>query len=183
MSLLTFLDLLYNRINITPVNNLKIKSLPQYQIFIVQGLLGSFLLTYNTVLKLKYALEQNHINKICFFKTTFELNLYRLNFFYSKILILKGIGFRIELKKTKTNQYLKIKLGYSLPIIIKIPNLILIKIPKNTRLILKSNNLLLLNKFFRFIKRLRLPDRYKGKGLFFRREKFIKKPVIKQTTK
>ena len=181
MSLLSFLNLFYNYLNILPSNNIQIKSNPELDIFIM----SSFIITYISVLKFTNAIKTRNKQDITIFKTSFLKKLYSIHSFFFKVLILKGVGFRFEIKnsKIKKTKYLKLKIGYYAPIIIKIPSYIVLKSPKNTRLILKSLNLIELYKFFIFLKSLRYPDSYKGKGFFSRREKFIKKPVIKQNTK
>lgn len=73
-----------------------------------------------------------------------------------------GVGFRVE---SIENDFLKLKLGFSHYIYIKIPKYIKIKAPKKNLLILKSSNDHLLKEFGLRICSFRLPDVYKGKGI------------------
>ena len=81
-------------------------------------------------------------------------------------LILVGVGYRGIIQKNT----LILNLGYSHPIKIEIPSEISIEIQKNTTLILKSCDKQQLGLFASKIRKWRLPEPYKGKGILFQGE-------------
>lgn len=81
-------------------------------------------------------------------------------------LILEGVGYKVWKKKKK----LKFKLGYSVPIFIKIPNGIQISIYKFRKIKLTSISLHYLRVFKQILRNLRFPDIYKKKGVRFYKE-------------
>jgi ribosomal protein L6P/L9E len=107
--------------------------------------------------------------------------LYTLNFTFKKVILSKGVGYKFFLKKTKYQTFfLKIKAGYNKPLLIKFLNtLFKLKIPKPTRVCLRSNNLQLLMLLTRYIKQYRIPNVYTGKGFRSRYDKRIRKEVHK----
>lgn len=103
-------------------------------------------------------------------KETFNSIRYRLNnlftnsnnkTFYKRELILKGLGFKAVVEKP---QILTLKVGYSHLLEIEVPKDIFIKIRGNT-LNFASTNKQILGNFVNYIKSLKSPDSYKGKGL------------------
>lgn len=93
------------------------------------------------------------------------------NLYYKKI-ILTGVGYRFNLIKNTIN-ILKLNLGYSHPIYIKIPDEISIFYINPTIIYLSSFDYLKLNNISNYIKKFRVPEPYKGKGIKFEYD-FIK---------
>jgi large subunit ribosomal protein L6 len=88
-------------------------------------------------------------------------------------LVFVGVGFRVEFCD---KHLLKLKLGFSHFIFIKIPSNIEVNSPTKTSLILKSLNHQKLNEFICRIRTFKLPDVYKGKGILFKNQiLFLKK--------
>ena len=81
------------------------------------------------------------------------------------------MGFKILFEK----EQLILKLGFSHDIFIKKPDNIEIRVPKPTVLILISNDLPVLTQFAHQIKKLKLPEPYKGKGILLKNEHIILK--------
>lgn len=112
---------------------------------------------------------------------TFFQNLTRLTnqdtFLYKKKLLLKGLGFRLNLEGNKT---LNFKLGFSHLINLHVPDYITsVRIKKNTLLLESSNNALLGN-FVKEIERLKPRDSYKEKGFCVPNVKKKLKPIKKK---
>jgi large subunit ribosomal protein L6 len=78
-----------------------------------------------------------------------------------------GVGFRVESIKSG---FLKLKLGYSHFVYIKIPVFVDVFTVKKTLLILKCTNEHLLKEFCARIRLSRLPDVYKGKGILYKNQ-------------
>jgi large subunit ribosomal protein L6 len=83
-----------------------------------------------------------------------------------------GVGFRVE---SVENKVLKLKLGFSHFVFIKIPTYIELATPKKTLIVLKSTDDQLLNEFALKIRSFKLPDVYKGKGISFKNEILVLK--------
>lgn len=90
-----------------------------------------------------------------------------VSFGFIKQLVFVGVGYRVE---SITQETLKLKLGYSHLVTIKIPGSITVYSPKRTVLILKSFDLQFLNEFVSYIRSKKLPDVYKGKGILVKNE-------------
>lgn len=83
-----------------------------------------------------------------------------------------GVGFRVE---EILNNTIKLKLGFSHNILIKVPKKIKVFSPHRTRLVLKSTVLEKLKNFSLFIRSYKFPDIYKGKGILYKYEKILLK--------
>jgi len=83
-----------------------------------------------------------------------------------------GVGFRVD---SIESGFLKLKLGYSHFVYIRLPSFIDVFTAKKTLLILKCNNESLLKDFCSRIRLARLPDVYKGKGILYKDQKIILK--------
>lgn len=104
--------------------------------------------------------QKEEFNSICYrLKNLFVDSNNKI--FYKKELILKGLGFKATLEKL---QILTLKVGYSHLLEIKIPEDISIKIKGNT-INFTSTDKQILGNFVNYIKDLKSPDSYKGKGL------------------
>lgn len=90
---------------------------------------------------------------------------------FTKTLVLKGVGYRAVIQ----NGNIILNLGYSHPVIIKIPKNISIEIVKNTTIHLKSCDKELLGLFASKIRAWRKPEPYNGKGILFKDEFILRK--------
>ena len=99
------------------------------------------------------------------------------NKIHKKNLKLQGVGFKFKIFKNS----LFLVIGYSHILKINFCNNIKIKLLKNKHLELYSIDLFLLNRYIYLIKKLKLLDVYKGKGILLGKEKIIKKEGKKST--
>jgi hypothetical protein len=98
-------------------------------------------------------------------------------FVLKRFLVFKGIGIRGFLNKQKRE--ISLKLGYSHLSTVSFSKLLNIYKKKNIFL-LKSVDPVLLGCFLKKIKFLKLPDSYKGRGIWYKGEKKILKAVKKK---
>lgn len=91
---------------------------------------------------------------------------------YSVKLRLFGIGYKIEIKQNKKYMLLQFRLGYSHPIDVKLPIGMSFKRynEKSSIYIFSFEHVQYLKNFTSLIKKLRMPDPYKGKGLRYENE-------------
>ena len=90
----------------------------------------------------------------------------------TKKLKLIGVGYRAFIKKNETGScFLKLKLGYSHDIFIKIVNTVTIICPKPDIILLSSKSSRDLNQLISLIRSYKIPDSYKGKGILYEYEK------------
>jgi len=98
---------------------------------------------------------------------------------FKNFLRVRGVGYRFQLISKK----LVINVGYSHSLQIKLPlkhKLILNK--KSTFLRVKSSNLAKLSNFLSFVRNLRQPDVYKGKGIRYKKDPIRLKEGKKKKT-
>ena len=88
---------------------------------------------------------------------------------YIKILDIKGVGYRAQLKDPKT---LILNIGYSNPVEMAIPEGITVEIPKNknTEVQIKGANKQVVGEFAANVRKVRPPEPYLGKGIRYRDE-------------
>jgi len=92
--------------------------------------------------------------------------------FISKI-VLFGVGFKSWICKVKDgSRYIVLKVGLSRDICIKVPFVIKVIVLKPTLILFKSLDKNILKQYVSFIRSLKMPDAYKGKGLRYVGEKF-----------
>ena len=95
-----------------------------------------------------------------------------------KKLVLKGLGLKAKIYTQSNSKILELKLGFSHLINIVIPNGIQVKVNK-TLIFISAKNKVLLGNFLYSIHRLKAPNAYKGKGVWYKNEikvlKIIKK--------
>lgn len=97
---------------------------------------------------------------------------------YRKKLTLKGLGYKVGL--IKNNTILELKIGFSHPILISIPvKDIIVRINKQT-ITIEGQNSALVGNFANKIRQLKLPDSYKGKGIWYKNEIRILKELKKK---
>ncbi|MGD9761295.1 MAG: 50S ribosomal protein L6 [Candidatus Izemoplasmatales bacterium] len=86
---------------------------------------------------------------------------------YTKVLEIKGVGYRAQLKDAKT---LVLNVGYSNPVEMTIPEGLTIEIPKNTEVHVKGSDKQMVGEFAAIIRKVRQPEPYLGKGIRYRDE-------------
>ncbi|MBI9008946.1 MAG: 50S ribosomal protein L6 [Tenericutes bacterium] len=93
---------------------------------------------------------------------------------YSKILDIKGVGYRALLKDEKT---LVLNVGYSNPVEMVIPEGLTVEIPvnKNTEVQIMGANKQIVGEFAANVRKVRPPEPYLGKGIRYRDEKVRRK--------
>ncbi|WP_259285956.1 50S ribosomal protein L6 [Candidatus Nasuia deltocephalinicola] len=114
------------------------------------------------------------LKKLTGFVYSYIFNIIKgLTFNYEKILIFRGLGYKVFLRSS----YLHFYLSYSHPCIYKIPSDIFIKIlnNNNNEISIKSYNKQRLGEVCLIFKRLKKMDVYKGKGVFYKNEKIVLK--------
>lgn len=87
-----------------------------------------------------------------------------------KKLNIVGIGFRALILNISNSLILHLKIGYSHQIYIKIPKNILVICPKPTQIFLLGNDKKKINQLAVLIKSYKIPEPYKGKGIFYDNE-------------
>ena len=85
---------------------------------------------------------------------------------------LRGVGYRAQIK----NNQLELALGYSHPNIINISPDLNVVVQSNTEIIIEGINKSSVGLLAAKIRRLRPPEPYKGKGVFYKGEKIVLKP-------
>jgi large subunit ribosomal protein L6 len=91
---------------------------------------------------------------------------------YTKILDIKGVGYRAMLKDAQT---LVLNVGYSNPVEMTIPEGLTIEIPKNTEVHIKGANKQAVGEFAANVRKVRPPEPYLGKGIRYRDEQVRRK--------
>lgn len=94
---------------------------------------------------------------------------------FQKKLILKGVGYRAQLK----GKDLHLTLGFSHPVVHKLPEEVTAECPSQTEIVLSSANKQILGQVAADIRSYRPPEPYKGKGIRYADEHV----VIKETKK
>jgi len=94
---------------------------------------------------------------------------------FTKRLVLKGLGFKVNFI---TKFSIQLKLGFSHLINIQIPNGITLLSSKNFITVLGLNKSIVGN-IANIIKKKRMPDVYKGKGIYYKNEKVLLKSIKK----
>jgi large subunit ribosomal protein L6 len=94
---------------------------------------------------------------------------------FTKKLLLKGLGLKVN---QLTVENLQLKLGFSHLIDVKIPAGLSISFIKNI-ITVQGPDFSDVGNFANFLKKKKLPDSYKGKGLWYKNEKLVLKLVKK----
>lgn len=97
------------------------------------------------------------------FCTSLEDSIKNIKFTYKKKLLLKGLGYRMNL--VKNTDKIRFKIGFSHFVYLKIPKTVIVR-AKKTYITIKTANKVLLGNFVNRIKCLKTPDSYKGKGFW-----------------
>jgi large subunit ribosomal protein L6 len=90
---------------------------------------------------------------------------------YNRVLEIKGIGYKAEIK----GKILSLSLGFSLPILFVPPDGIKIELEGPTKIVVWGINKELVGLVASHIRSFRPPDTYKGKGIRYQEEKVRKK--------
>lgn len=90
---------------------------------------------------------------------------------YAKTLKLVGVGYRAQAK----GQTLVLTVGFSQPVNVDVPEDIDMKVPNNTTIELSSINKEDLGNFAAYVRGIRPPEPYKGKGIRYENEHIIRK--------
>ncbi|KTW29830.1 ribosomal protein L6 [Pneumocystis carinii B80] len=85
---------------------------------------------------------------------------------------LVGIGYKAFIEN---DSFLSLKVGYSHPILLKIPDGVFVTCPSPTQIILKGCDKVIVTQFAANIRKWRKPEPYKGKGIYVDDEKIILK--------
>ena len=93
---------------------------------------------------------------------------------HSTILRLNGVGYRALIEKTATTVkpeydgqlFVSLKVGYSHPIELGVPQGVKASTPQPTRILLEGRDKEVINQFAAEIRAWRKPEPYKGKGIF-----------------
>jgi large subunit ribosomal protein L6 len=93
---------------------------------------------------------------------------------HTAILRLVGVGYRATVEKTATTvspefegqQFVSLKVGYSHPIELPVPKGVKATVPQPTRILLEGVEREVLMQFAAKIRKWRVPEPYKGKGIF-----------------
>jgi len=88
---------------------------------------------------------------------------------FSKELEIRGVGYRAALN----GRVLSLSLGKSHPEDIPIPEGLTVEVPKNTQIIIKGCDKQLVGEFSAYIRNLRAPEPYLGKGIRYKDEHVI----------
>lgn len=111
------------------------------------------------------------------FKITFSKWLKKFNTLYVRKVLLKGLGLKVNF--SLDSKCLELKLGFSHLIKIVIPtDKIKIKLIKNT-ISVSGFNLVTVGNFLYRIRSLKMPNIYKGKGIWYKSETRVLKAIKK----
>lgn len=90
-----------------------------------------------------------------------------------------GIGFRVSCLELKSVKLLKLELGYSHSVYYRIPNDILVFVSSPTKFILSGVSSDRVAAVASQIRKLKLPEFYKGKGILYENEEVVLKEIRK----
>ena len=102
--------------------------------------------------------------------------IYGVSVGFEKKLEINGVGYRANLKDGN----LELSLGFSHPVVYKLPEEISLELLSQTELILKSIDKQKLGQVAAEIRSLRPPEPYKGKGVRYKGEQISLKETKKQ---
>ncbi len=90
---------------------------------------------------------------------------------FKKSLELKGVGYKAKLEGNKLN----LSLGFSHPVLIDIPTDIKVELPSPTEIIISGVDKIKVGQFAVDIRKYRMPEPYKGKGVLYKGEQIVRK--------
>lgn len=154
---------------------LKIPSTVKFQLkqnllFLI-GPIGSVCLNISFFTKRTLSLATKRIKISSFFRL-FQKAIVGVFLGFVVRLAFVGVGFRVE---SIENSFVKLKLGFSHFVFVKIPPHIEVFSPQKTTLILKSLDEQMLKEFCSTIRLFKIPDVYKGKGILYKNQQLTLK--------
>ena len=90
---------------------------------------------------------------------------------YSASLKMIGVGFKSSIQ----NKFLRLFIGFSHDVVIAIPDNLKISISEDVNILIKGYDRQFVMQFAKFIRNLKVPEPYKGKGIYLNGEKVIRK--------
>lgn len=94
-----------------------------------------------------------------------------LAFSYSQTLVIQGTGFKSSIR----NGLLMLSIGFSHDVAIAIPADVKVEIKDPTRIIVSGNNRIRVSAFANYIRSMKKPEPYKGKGISYENEAIRRK--------
>jgi large subunit ribosomal protein L6 len=164
-------------------NNIKIT--PNLKNFVVNGPLGQEQILFPKDCTLNFQLSDKELqiydstidsNNICRQANQTAISLIQQGIRgvltgYRKQLELIGVGYRASI----VNNKLELKLGFSHLITKDIPDFLTINCPKQNIIVLQGTNQQKINEFASLLQKLRTPEPYKGKGIFYKNQIILRK--------
>jgi len=160
-----------NIFKITPYIPLNVKLYIKEQLLFLKGPKGSSCLDISFLKKNNLQPKTKKLLYSSFFRL-FQKRLLGVCLKFVARLTFVGIGFRVEAVE---NGFIKLKLGFSHLIFVRIPVYISVFVPKKTILVLECVDDQLLNEFCAKIKLFKMPDAYKGKGILYKNQTLVLK--------
>jgi len=145
-------------------SNVKLKT--KDNLLFVEGKKGSICLDISFLTDQNLTLLDKKMKYSSFFRL-FQKAIVGVNLGFVTRLVFVGVGFRVE---SIENDIIKLKLGFSHFVFVKIPQYIKIFSPKKTLLVLESLDEQLLNEFCSKVCSYRAVDPYKGKGIIYKNQ-------------
>jgi large subunit ribosomal protein L6 len=90
---------------------------------------------------------------------------------FARALDIVGVGYGAKLQ----GKNLVLQIGFCHPVTVPVPEGVTVEIPQPTRIQLASPNKQLVGEFAAFIRRIRPPEPYKGKGIRYENEQVVRK--------
>ena len=90
---------------------------------------------------------------------------------YEKGLEIIGVGYRFNVAGNK----LTINAGYSHPVVMDVPEGLTVEAPRNTEIVVKGIDKVLVGEFAANVRKVRKPEPYKGKGIRYKDEHIQRK--------
>lgn len=160
-----------NIFKITPFIPSNVKFFVKETELFIRGPKGSLCLDISFLSKKNLPMGTKKLLYSSFFRL-FQKSLLGVCLKFVARLTFVGIGFRVEAVE---NGFIKLKLGFSHLVFVRIPPHINVFAPKKTVLVLECVDEQLLNEFCSKIKLFKIPDSYKGKGILYKNQTIILK--------
>lgn len=160
-----------NIFKITPFIPSNVALFCKDNLLFIKGPKGSSCLDISFMKKKNLTLKTQKVLYSSFFRL-FQKRLLGVCLNFVTSLTFVGIGFRVE---SVENGFIKLKLGFSHLVFVRVPSYINVFTPKKTILVLECVDDQLLNEFCSKIKLLKSPDAYKGKGILSKNQTLVLK--------
>ena len=157
-------------------------------VLIIEGPLGVQKLPIPIVLFFSKELTRIYVTNILLNKNSFTNNskkivnaiqkkikylMHGVQFGFHKQLVIVGVGYKVI--QEKNDKFLNFRLGYSHPVLIKIPSNLEVNCSKGVMLTIRGISKQDVNNFAALIRSKKLPEPYKGKGIKYSEEVIVKK--------